>query len=301
MDLKQLQYFVFSVDCGSFKKASELLYISQPNISKTIKSLENELQMELLKRQARGVEVTEDGKKVYEYACRILAEAGKIRSIPTEQRIKRLRVVSHPSERMSALFCDFFAGELEAELHGEYRECGTQEILQSLHHHTADIGLLCVSQRHWLMFQQMLEYRKLEFIEAGSTVPVLFAGPGSSLYHEKYVTLSKIRDIRLVQMRMDGEEMNEDLIWENKALSYYQKNRQVLLTNSRSLVNQMLEHTVLCNVSSALFPEPGKSEWIHEIPIQGAEEHFVFGYVKRKRDLLSEEAEKFMKYVKVHV
>ena len=32
MDLKQLQYFVVSVESGSFKKAAEMLYTTQPQI-----------------------------------------------------------------------------------------------------------------------------------------------------------------------------------------------------------------------------------------------------------------------------
>lgn len=81
MDLKQLQFFVVSVDCGSLKKASEMLYISQPHISKTIKALETELKVKLLVRRPRGVETTEAGRKVYEYARRILEDSGKIQNI----------------------------------------------------------------------------------------------------------------------------------------------------------------------------------------------------------------------------
>ena len=61
MDLKQLQYFVVSVESGSFKKAAEMLYTTQPHISKSIKNLETELNVQLLERKARGVEVTETG------------------------------------------------------------------------------------------------------------------------------------------------------------------------------------------------------------------------------------------------
>ena len=61
MDLKQLQYFVVSVESGSFKKAAEMLYTTQPHISKSIKNLETELNVQLLERKARGVEVTESG------------------------------------------------------------------------------------------------------------------------------------------------------------------------------------------------------------------------------------------------
>lgn len=63
MDLKQLQYFVVSVESGSFKKAAEMLYTTQPHISKSIKNLETELNVQLLERKARGVEVTESGKR----------------------------------------------------------------------------------------------------------------------------------------------------------------------------------------------------------------------------------------------
>ena len=52
MDLKQLQYFVVSVESGSFKKAAEMLYTTQPHISKSIKNLETELNVQLLERKA---------------------------------------------------------------------------------------------------------------------------------------------------------------------------------------------------------------------------------------------------------
>ena len=43
MELKHLQYFTEVVKQGSFSKAAEYLYISQPNISNVIKNLEEEL------------------------------------------------------------------------------------------------------------------------------------------------------------------------------------------------------------------------------------------------------------------
>ena len=54
--LKQLQYFVVSVESGSFKKAADILYTTQPHISKSIKALETELDVQILERKARGVE-----------------------------------------------------------------------------------------------------------------------------------------------------------------------------------------------------------------------------------------------------
>ena len=39
MDVKQLQYFVVSVDMGSFHSEAEALITTQPNVSKIVKSL----------------------------------------------------------------------------------------------------------------------------------------------------------------------------------------------------------------------------------------------------------------------
>ena len=72
MDVKQLQYFVVSVDMGSFHSAAEALITTQPNVSKIVKSLEEELNMTLLNRTRSGVTITPQGESVYMYAIEVL-------------------------------------------------------------------------------------------------------------------------------------------------------------------------------------------------------------------------------------
>ena len=115
MDLKQLQYFVVSVESGSFKKAAEMLYTTQPHISKSIKNLETELNVQLLERKARGVEVTESGKKIYEYACNMLVDASRIHAAVEEDE-KVLRVISAAGDRFATLFGAYCEGRAEKNL-----------------------------------------------------------------------------------------------------------------------------------------------------------------------------------------
>ena len=72
MELKQLQSFAAVVKYGSFTKAAEKLYISQPTISTHIRTLEEELGRQLILRTTKSIEVTEKGREVYEYAANIL-------------------------------------------------------------------------------------------------------------------------------------------------------------------------------------------------------------------------------------
>ncbi|MCM3672175.1 LysR family transcriptional regulator [Mesobacillus maritimus] len=71
MELKHLQYFTEVVKHGSFSKAAESLYISQPNISNVIKDLEEELEVKLLIRTTRKLELTDTGRLLYQYGQQV--------------------------------------------------------------------------------------------------------------------------------------------------------------------------------------------------------------------------------------
>ena len=62
-------YRVFYVvaTCGNITKASQELRISQPAVTKQIKTLENQLGGELFIRTKRGVILTDNGKEIYNY------------------------------------------------------------------------------------------------------------------------------------------------------------------------------------------------------------------------------------------
>ena len=57
---------------GSFKKAAEKLYISQPAVSLQVQNLERQLSTPLFYREKRKVRLTETGQLLVEYADRIL-------------------------------------------------------------------------------------------------------------------------------------------------------------------------------------------------------------------------------------
>ena len=61
MDIRHLQYFLEVARQQSFTKAAEVLYITQPTISKTVKSLEEELGVTLLDRYGKQVQLTDAG------------------------------------------------------------------------------------------------------------------------------------------------------------------------------------------------------------------------------------------------
>ena len=61
MTLQQLHYVLTIADAGSFNKAAELLYVSQPSLSNAVRDLEKELSITIFHRSGRGVTPTNDG------------------------------------------------------------------------------------------------------------------------------------------------------------------------------------------------------------------------------------------------
>ena len=61
MELRQLRYFREVVRLGSFRRAAERLFITQPALTKSIRALEDELGAQLLERNANGVTTTPFG------------------------------------------------------------------------------------------------------------------------------------------------------------------------------------------------------------------------------------------------
>ena len=74
--LRQLKYFVTTVDCGSVAEASRKLYIAQPSISTAVKGLEDSFGVQLLIRHhAQGVSLTPSGARFFRKAQELLRMA----------------------------------------------------------------------------------------------------------------------------------------------------------------------------------------------------------------------------------
>ena len=63
-----LDTFLAVIDCGSFTKAAEKLYISPTAVMKQINTLENHLNLKLTQRTPSGVRLTESGEVIYRNA-----------------------------------------------------------------------------------------------------------------------------------------------------------------------------------------------------------------------------------------
>ncbi|MGH3098488.1 MAG: LysR family transcriptional regulator [Streptosporangiales bacterium] len=81
MELRHLRYFVAVAEEGAVSRAAQRLLLSQPSLSRQLASLEHELGVQLLRRTARGVQLTPAGEALLQHAHQVLAMAESTREI----------------------------------------------------------------------------------------------------------------------------------------------------------------------------------------------------------------------------
>jgi len=78
LELRQLKYFAKVAELEHFGRASEQLNVVQPALSRQVKQLEEELDVQLFERLPRGVRLTSAGRVLLERAGALLAEVDSL-------------------------------------------------------------------------------------------------------------------------------------------------------------------------------------------------------------------------------
>ncbi|GAB6150335.1 MULTISPECIES: LysR family transcriptional regulator [Clostridium] len=145
MNLEYLQSFYMTVKCNSISKAAKALHVTQPGLSMQLQNLEKELGVSLLNRSNKGVELTEEGKVVFDYANTMLSIQGNIerdlKSLQEEQQ--RLIIGSCKSVGEYALPCSIYTfKKFNKKVDINLDVSNSSEVIEKLRDHSINIGII---------------------------------------------------------------------------------------------------------------------------------------------------------------
>ncbi|MDO4294704.1 MAG: LysR family transcriptional regulator [bacterium] len=196
MQLKQLEYLVKIVECGSITQAAQKLYISQPSLTKAISNLEQEYGIRLLNRKSRGIEVTAEGAEFLYYAKGVLAAASTMDHAffkQEEWQHSRLFIASQQLDFVYKLYLDMYQSCQEEIVHYGLAEMDRQMVTQSVLRGDSDIGILVHTNSDARSFLNLHEKRKLEIHVLERADVYICVGPQSPFYDRDSVTYTETK------------------------------------------------------------------------------------------------------------
>ena len=179
MEFPQLEAFLEAASRGSFRRAADALYLSQPSVSARVKTLEDEVGVALFHRTARGVRLTDLGRTFLPFAQRSMETLRRGREVLESVRQASAGILNMATARVIGTYVlpetlqKFHMLYPDANLH--IKVGGSADVLQMVVEAEVQLGLARVMQALFHYCQDPLPDRERFVPEAHDRFSLLWA------------------------------------------------------------------------------------------------------------------------------
>ncbi|RST61090.1 LysR family transcriptional regulator [Siminovitchia terrae] len=234
MNLEQIEAFLYVSLTKSFKKAGEILYISQPTVSARIKSLEKELGCDLFIRLGKSISLTREGKTFLPFAKTSLEtiQSGILTIQQNNQNIKDELSISIVLSMSHYIF-----PKLIRQFHNTY-----PKIKLAIHSgHSHNVLEMVLNHETPLGISRSVGHPKIETIHLFNDEMVIVTYPNHPFASMEKVSLSKVAREKLLLY----DHGSIDWVLINNAFNKLNlKPNAVLETDNIELVKQMVKKEI---------------------------------------------------------
>ncbi|MBR6917482.1 MAG: LysR family transcriptional regulator [Clostridia bacterium] len=196
MNILHMKYAVEVARSGSVNKASETLYIAQPNLSRAIKELEGELGITIFERSARGMVMTAEGEEFIGYAEKILSQIDDVEKMykSGENRKQRFSVSVPRASYISDAFAKFSRSIGNAPAEIIYKETNALRAIKNILNSDYKLGIIRYAKTYESHFASTLAEKGLASELVTEFHYVVVASKESSLAALGTVRYSDLKD-----------------------------------------------------------------------------------------------------------
>jgi len=159
LNILHMKYAIEVARMGSLKKASEVLLIAVPNISRSIKELEGNLGITIFERTTTGMNLTPEGADFIGYAKEIIGQIEQLEKhykegAPNKQKFS----ISVPrAGYISEAFAEFSKTLTMDSAEIFYKETNSQRTIHNMVNHDYKLGIIRYAENYDKYFKAMLD------------------------------------------------------------------------------------------------------------------------------------------------
>ena len=303
MDIKNLKYFVGVARYGSINKAAKEMFISQPQLSHIIQSIEEEVGFALIQRTSQGSRLTQNGENFLQHCNVILNEMDSLDRFVTQvhQAGRRLAVSMTRFSHTAACFNQVCEKHQDQEnLFLRLHEASTMDVIEEVSSGFSEIGVLHFSVDETDAMMRNFESRRLQFIHIARFRPYIFISADHELLRDKSVEELDIHDLMNYGfVRYIGEY--EDFFYHIKTptgVVDLNESSKIVYVNDRMEQIRLISSTNFYTIGISRFPYQGSMYNVANIPLKDSSEHLRFGIILKENKRLSGIEQEFVAAVK---
>ena len=150
---------------GSLSKASEVLLIAAPNISRSIKELETDLGITIFERTQNGMKLTPEGEEFINFAKGILGQIDEVEKFYKSGAPKKQKFsISVPRAcYISEAFAQFSKSLSKEAAEVFYKETNSQRTIHNMLNHDYKLGIIRYAENYDKYFKTMLEEKGFQY------------------------------------------------------------------------------------------------------------------------------------------
>ena len=195
MNISYMKYAVAVAEAGTVSKAAETLLVSAPNLSRDIKSLEEELGITIFERSSRGMSLTPDGEEFIAYAKKILDQMEDLENMyRAGAPVKKKFSVSVPrASYISDAFVRFSESIGPGPTEIYYRETNSSQVIKDILTQDSRLGILRYAVNYDKYFAALIEDKGLASENLARFRYVLVMGVDSPLASKEEIRFSDLQ------------------------------------------------------------------------------------------------------------
>lgn len=263
MTIQQLQYALAVYRAGSISAAAATLGLAQPNLSGTIRALEEELGYSIFLRNSKGVQPTEKGVEALSMAAQMVEDYRKMTQLGSKPSAERLRIggVSYaPVCDAFARLCREFQDQQDLEM--SYFCDGPEIAMDKLLFASLDLVVVLQSTEGEEKLQRECRQKGIRITPIANIPIVLRIGPKHPLYHAPEIRLTDFQNYTYV-------DYNNRYFLESQSLgSIFQINPdRVITVADRTLKNRLISETNMYGIGCKMPPATNERFHFRCIPL----------------------------------
>ncbi len=234
MNLQQLRYLVEIEKTHSISTAADNLYMGQPNLSRSIRELEESLGFDIFHRTAKGTTLTRAGKEVFLHAKEILTKIEAIEELGRKNASgTQVYGVSVPHAYwVSYAFAQFASSlDFEAPIALDFQETNALHAIENVQDQRHSLAVIRYARSDENAIVRLLQERELAFEQLSEVRKQVLFAASHPLAQKESISLSDLTPfLELVygdETAFDGQNADAKPANREKQISIY--NRAVLI------------------------------------------------------------------------